>query len=158
MHNWALSLILPGLPARTRVDVTVLQVHPCDKRHKISEIQQQFPGVDFGLIESDEDKLWREDVREAPECMLARGRHFAHWLMTRPEKHIAVVSHSGFLYAFFQNFAEGYDATMAKEMHKHFANCEVRTIVLADPSGQQGSIASDPLHFPGGGHRSTKTW
>lgn len=133
-------------------------MHPCDKRHNISEIQQQFPGVDFGLIESDVDAWWKADVREAPECMRARGRQFAQWLMTRPEKHIAVVSHSGFLYAFFQNFGEGYGISMKNEMHKHFANCEVRTIVLADHSGNQGSMSSDPLHFPGGGHRSTKYW
>lgn len=27
--------------------------------------KQQFPGVDFGLIESDEDVLWKEHVRES---------------------------------------------------------------------------------------------
>jgi hypothetical protein len=136
----------------------LIQVHPCDKRHNISEIKQQFPGVDFGLIETDEDTMWKKDEREGPEAMMLRGQKFTRWLMTRPEKHIAVVSHSGFLYAFFQNFGQGYAPSVRQEMQKHFANCEVRTIVLADHSSNAGSLSSDPLHFPGGGHRSTKAW
>jgi hypothetical protein len=41
-----------------------LQVNPCDKRRPVSEAKQQFPGVDFGLLESDEDTLWLENLRE----------------------------------------------------------------------------------------------
>jgi hypothetical protein len=48
---------------------------------------------------------------------------FAKWLMGRPEKQIAVVSHSGFLHKFFQNFGHGYDARIASGMHRHFNNC-----------------------------------
>lgn len=38
-------------------------------RRTISEIKQQFPGVDFSLIESDEDVLWERDEREQHTSM-----------------------------------------------------------------------------------------
>ncbi|CAK7347311.1 unnamed protein product [Dovyalis caffra] len=50
------------------------------------------------LIESDEDILWKADIREKNEEVAARGQKFLNWLWTRKEKEIAVVSHSGFLY------------------------------------------------------------
>jgi hypothetical protein len=59
----------------------------------------------------------------------SRGLAFAKWLMGRPEKHIAVVSHSGFLYNFFQNFGQGYDAQVAGNLHRHFNNCAPLTLV-----------------------------
>lgn len=43
------------------------QMNPCDKRRSVSEAKLQFPGVDFALIESDEDVLWKEDVRETTQ-------------------------------------------------------------------------------------------
>eukprot|EP00892_Ulva_mutabilis_P003495 jgi/Ulvmu1/1517/UM011_0247.1 len=129
-----------------------LGVHPCDARRPISEIKQQFPGVDFSLIESNEDVLWKEGEREEANVMRERGVKFAEWLMQRPEKQIAVVSHSGFIHSFFQNFGQHYDHQVAQHMHRHYANCEVRSIILADPTGQhsQASLEHDHLHFAGG--------
>lgn len=43
-------------------------------RRSISEIKQQFPGVDFSLIESDEDVLWKEDEREQLNAMRVSPR------------------------------------------------------------------------------------
>ena len=72
--------------------------------------------------------------------------------MKRPEKHIAVVAHSGFLYAFCQNFGLGLGAAVTDQLHAHFANCEMRTIVLADTAGTLNpeSMKHDPLFFAGG--------
>jgi hypothetical protein len=43
------------------------------------------------------DELWVPDEREAREAVAARGAQFLSWLLSRPEREIAVVSHSGFL-------------------------------------------------------------
>ena len=84
--------------------------------------------------------------------MQSRAYKFAQWLMARPEKHIAVVAHSGFLFAFCQNFGQGFSEDVLNHLHPHFANCELRTIVLADPSGRLNpdSMKHDPLFFAGG--------
>lgn len=50
--------------------------------------------------------------------MQERGVRFAEWLMGRPEKQIAVVSHSGFIHAFFQNFGGEFDHQVAQHMHR----------------------------------------
>ncbi|CAH8311417.1 unnamed protein product [Eruca vesicaria subsp. sativa] len=67
-------------------------------------------------IESEEDNLWRPDVRESEEEILERGLEFMKWLWKRPEKEVAVVSHGIVL------------------QHMLFANCEIRTVVIVDKS------------------------
>ena len=91
-------------------------------------------------------------MRKGGWTVQARAYQFAEWLMRRPEKHIAVVAHSGFLYAFCQNFGQGLSGAVNELLHPHFANCEMRTIVLADPSGALNpkSMQHDPLFFAGG--------
>ncbi|EPS67174.1 hypothetical protein M569_07602, partial [Genlisea aurea] len=71
--------------------------HWCDKRRSISEYKPIFPAIDFSLIESDDDVLWKHDIREKNEELAARGLKFFDWLSKRKEKEIAVVTHSGFL-------------------------------------------------------------
>uniref|UniRef100_A0A2P2MJN7 Phosphoglycerate mutase-like protein 1 n=1 Tax=Rhizophora mucronata TaxID=61149 RepID=A0A2P2MJN7_RHIMU len=56
-------------------------VHPCDKRQNISDYQFLFPAVDFSLIETDEDTLWKANVRETAEELTARGLKFMNWLV-----------------------------------------------------------------------------
>jgi broad specificity phosphatase PhoE len=73
--------------------------------------------------------------------------------MTRPEKHIAVVSHSGFLYAFLMNFLQSSGQQRRQEsMGLHFRNCEMRSILLSDGSAslnpEKGIV--DTLYFSGG--------
>jgi hypothetical protein len=82
----------------------------------------------------------------------ARAYKFAEWLMQRPEKHIAVVAHSGFLYAFCQSFGHELGPAVQELVHPNFANCEMRTMVLLDQSGTLNpeAMKRDPLFFPGG--------
>jgi hypothetical protein len=82
-------------------------VHPCDKRRHTSYYAQRFPAVDFSLVESETDALWQPAVRETREELQARALKFLHLVMARPERHIAVVSHSGFLKALLRPFAAG---------------------------------------------------
>lgn len=121
--------------------------HPCDKRRCTSHYRQQFPAVDFSLIETEEDELWGPDFREEKEQIKARGAKFMQWLMTRPEQRIAVVSHSSFLFFTMANFGLHASTTVQGELHRWYENCEMRTIVLSDNAGE-GNL--DPLWFPGG--------
>ncbi len=82
-------------------------MHPCDKRRATSHYRGHFPEVDFSLVGSETDALWQPHVRETKEELRARAVRFLHAVMARPEKHIAVVSHSGFLQYLLAPFAQG---------------------------------------------------
>ncbi|KAG8064226.1 hypothetical protein GUJ93_ZPchr0004g40208 [Zizania palustris] len=124
-----------------------LGVHPCDKRRSITEYRTLFPAIDFSLIENDEDVLWEPNVREANASVAARGMKFIDWLWTREEKEIAIVSHSGFLYHTLSMYSKESHPTIREEVGKHFANCELRSIVLVDTS----VLGSNPpsYNYPG---------
>ncbi|XP_010548825.1 PREDICTED: phosphoglycerate mutase-like protein 2 isoform X2 [Tarenaya hassleriana] len=109
-----------------------LGVHPCDRRSNIIKYRELFPAVDFSLIETDEDVLWNPDIREKKEEVAARGVKFMDWLSTRKEKEIAVVTHSGFLYHTLCSFGNDSDPSLKSEISRHFANCELRSMVLVD--------------------------
>ncbi|KAL8152379.1 hypothetical protein V2J09_010139 [Rumex salicifolius] len=68
-----------------------LGVHPCDRRRNIIDYHCLFPAIDFSMIESDEDVLWKADVRETKEELAARGMEFLKWLWTRKEREIAIL-------------------------------------------------------------------
>lgn len=129
-----------------------LGVHPCDKRRSISDYQQLFPAIDFSLVENDEDILWKADVREANDEVAARGVKFINWLWTRKEKEIAIVSHSGFLFHTLQAFGGDCHPIVKEEISKHFANCELRSMVLVDRSllGSKTSSCNYPGKIPHG--------
>ncbi|KAL5541241.1 hypothetical protein UlMin_042714 [Ulmus minor] len=129
-----------------------LGVHPCDKRRNISDYQYLFPAVDFSLIESDEDILWKANVRETKEEVAARGLKFLDWLWTRKEKEIAIVTHSGFLFHTLKTFGNDCHPLVKKEICKHFANCELRSMVILDKSmaGSDPSTTNYPGKIPPG--------
>lgn len=127
-----------------------LGVHPCDKRRPLREVKPCFPAVDFSLVEDEEDVLWRLEHRETHEEIRRRGVRFLQWLMSRPEQHIAVVSHSSFFFFMLQAFGHGAAPRVQGELHKWYDNCELRTVVLSDEGGAHDH--PDPLHFRGGKH------
>ncbi|KAL3843810.1 hypothetical protein ACJIZ3_001213 [Penstemon smallii] len=124
-----------------------LGVHPCDKRRSISEYQCLFPAVDFSMIESDEDTLWKADVRETKEELAARGMNFINWLFTRKEKEIAIVTHSGFLFHTMSALGNDCHPLVKKEISGHYSNCELRSMVIMD----RGMVGSDSptTNYPG---------
>ncbi|KAL2340041.1 hypothetical protein Fmac_007981 [Flemingia macrophylla] len=124
-----------------------LGVHPCDKRRSITEYRKMFPAIDFSLIENDEDTLWEPDIREKNEEVATRGLKFLEWLWTRKENEIAVVTHSGFLYHTLSTFGNDCHPTVKSEICKHFANCELRSMVIVD-RGMIGSAVSS-TNYPG---------
>ncbi|KAL5847103.1 hypothetical protein ACOSQ3_010627 [Xanthoceras sorbifolium] len=108
-----------------------LGVHPCDKRRSISEYQSLFPVIDFKLIESEDDNLWKADTREPFDEVAARGINFINWLWTRQEKEIAVVSHGIFLQ---QTLTALFHPSLDEKLCTRFQNCEVRSVVIVDRS------------------------
>ncbi|XP_076949419.1 phosphoglycerate mutase-like protein 1 [Bidens hawaiensis] len=129
-----------------------LGVHPCDRRRSISEYKPMFPAIDFCLIENDKDVLWTPDIREKDEDLAARGGKFMKWLLTRKEKEIAVVTHSGFLYHTLGAYGDDCHPTLKQEMSKHFKNCELRSMVIVDRSmiGSDTSKTDFPGKIPSG--------
>uniref|UniRef100_A0A7N0TVY0 Phosphoglycerate mutase-like protein 1 n=1 Tax=Kalanchoe fedtschenkoi TaxID=63787 RepID=A0A7N0TVY0_KALFE len=129
-----------------------LGVHPCDRRRNISDYHYLFPAIDFSLIESDEDILWKADVRETTQEVAARGLAFLDWLWTRKEKEIAIVTHSGFLFHTLSALGNEYHPSMKQEISKHFANCELRSMVIVDRSmiGSDTSATNYPGKIPSG--------
>lgn len=129
-----------------------LGVHPCDQRRNISDYQFLFPAVDFSLVETDEDVLWKATVRETKEEVAARGLKFLNWLWTRKEKEIAIVTHSGFLFHTLKAFGNDCHPLVKREICKHFANCELRSMVIVDKSmaGSDPSTTNYPGKIPPG--------
>ncbi|GER42106.1 phosphoglycerate mutase family protein [Striga asiatica] len=127
-------------------------VHPCDKRRSIGEYQCLFPAVDFSLIESDDDSAWKADVRETKEEVATRGKNFFNWLLTRKEKEIAIVTHSGFLFHTLATLGNDCHPLVKKEISSHFANCELRSMVIVDRSnvGSEFSSTNYPGKIPSG--------
>ncbi|EOA38808.1 hypothetical protein CARUB_v10011120mg [Capsella rubella] len=118
-------------------------VRPPDMRRNVSEYQTLFPTVDFSQIESEEDNLWRPDVRESEEEILARGLEFMKWLWKRPEKEVAVVSHGIVLQHMMYVFANDCDDSTRNELFKRFVNCEIRTVVIVDKGSLISSTAEN---------------
>ncbi|CAN1827426.1 Phosphoglycerate mutase-like protein 1 [Linum perenne] len=107
-------------------------VHPCDQRRSVSDYQFLFPAIDFSLIETDEDTVWKPDVRETTEELAARGLKFLNWLWTRSEKEMAIVTHSGFLFHTLNAFGNDCHPLVKKEICTRFSNCELRSMVIVD--------------------------
>jgi broad specificity phosphatase PhoE len=76
-------------------------VHLCDKRRPTSRQKQEFPMVDFSMLESEEDTIFLEDRRETKIEVASRAYKLLEWLETRPEKHVGVASHSAWLLTLF---------------------------------------------------------
>jgi len=75
----------------------------CNKAHPLSSTKADFPSVDFSLCTfGEEDTLWNAHptVRELPVDESDRAYAFlTDFIMERPEKEIAVVCHSAWLFS-----------------------------------------------------------
>ncbi|GAQ90820.1 phosphoglycerate mutase [Klebsormidium nitens] len=125
-------------------------LHPCDARQSLSHYAKTFPAVDFSQVESEEDVLWKPDIRESDDDLLERSHHFVKWLLQRPEERIAVVTHSGFLHALLSHAGHDCPPPVQDYLRTGFRNCELRVLTLANK--RNGSVAptSIGLNFPGG--------
>jgi broad specificity phosphatase PhoE len=124
-----------------------LGVNPCDRRRSLSELKNRFPAADWSQIKEEEDKLWLPDHRETASELQERAKEFLALVMARPEKNIAVVTHSEFLLYMFQVFGEELGHSVKEDLRRWYRNCELRSIVLADVLNL---VTSDPHHHKGG--------
>ncbi|KAG6615891.1 phosphomutase PMU1 [Phytophthora cinnamomi] len=77
-----------------------LGMDTCNNRRSLTELKRKFPGVDFSLIQDEEDVLWTTEHRESDEEIQTRAKQFLQELFnTIPEHHVAVVTHFGFIQA-----------------------------------------------------------
>jgi broad specificity phosphatase PhoE len=72
---------------------------PCDTGSSVAELKKEFADypVDFSLVQDG----WNSNQGKwAPTAdkIVARAREARHWLRSRPEQHIAVVTHGSFLH------------------------------------------------------------
>lgn len=102
-------------------------VHVCDQRRPVSRQRAEFPQVDFALLESEADPLFRDDERESKLQVAQRIYAFLKWLAERPEKHVAVSSHSGWLLTLFNAVVSDECDPKLKEW---FQTGEMRSVKL----------------------------
>lgn len=100
-------------------------VHVCDKRRATSLQQAEFPMVDFSLLETEEDVIFRDYRRETKLELGERIYKFFAWLSSRKETHVAVASHSGWLFTIFNGFCECDDS-----LKPWFQTGELKSVVL----------------------------
>jgi len=101
----------------------------CDGRRSIDEIAPEFPDFDFSEIGHNEDAFYG-DQRESDEHCCERAMNFLQWLNSRPEKCIAVVTHSSFLRHLFGQFGDTLKSEDKDNLQRMAGNCELRSIVL----------------------------
>ena len=85
-----------GVPALCRGEWQENSAKPCDTGSPISEVKAQFPQFDFSQV----DSIWPRKIDQyafTENAVGKRGQTCRAWLKHRPEKVIAVVSHSAFL-------------------------------------------------------------
>ena len=76
-------------------------VHMCDKRRPTSQQAKEFPRVDFSQLETEEDAIFDENVRETKLELVNRIYTFLEWLEARDENCVAISSHAAWLLALF---------------------------------------------------------
>lgn len=120
----------------------------CDGRRSIQEIAPDFPGFDFSEVRHNEDVFY-SDERETDEQCCERAVKFLEWLNARPEKCIAVVTHSSFLRHLFGQFGDTLKYEDMETLQRLAGNCELRSIVLCSHGNKEG-VKTKPLEPPTG--------
>lgn len=119
----------------------------CDRRRPRSAAALSFPGVDFSLVQAEEDAAWTGKKVESETAVARRGQKFLQWIMARPETNIAVVSHAAFLWFTLACFGNECARPVSERLQRWYENAEMRTVVLSDGGGMG---TPDLTWFPGG--------
>jgi broad specificity phosphatase PhoE len=116
----------------------------CDGRRSIREIAAEFPNFDFSEVLHDEDVFYL-DEREPDDLCCERAVKFLEWLNKRPEKCIAVVTHSSFLRHLFGQFGDTLHYEDREGLQRLAGNCELRSIMLCSHGNKDGKEISPLL-------------
>jgi len=111
----------------------------CDGRRSIEELQEEFPDFDFSEVASNQD-MYYTDERESDDECCARAVRFLEWLNSRPEKCIAVVTHSSFLRHLFGQFGDHLTQEKKDSLQRMAGNCELRSVVLCSHGNKDGKM------------------
>lgn len=133
------SVHAPDKPAIMALELCreIMGVNPCDKRSTRSFYAAHFPSIPMDAIETEEDTWWTPDHRETPEELAARGGRFLAWLCQRPERVIAVVSHSSFLRTTLEAYGRrDASGVVPPEICRYVHNGEMRSVVLTCQDGK----------------------
>ncbi|KAJ1629357.1 histidine phosphatase superfamily [Pavlovales sp. CCMP2436] len=107
-------------------------VQRCDHRRPIAEIAREFPSLDLSALAplGEADPLWNETKREPYAALCARARAFFEWLGQRPEREVAVVGHSAWLFTVLNAVlaVEGEAAPHGEGARRWFLTGELRTL------------------------------
>lgn len=119
----------------------------CDGRRTVVELKRDFPGVDFSLVQDNEDTMFQK--KETSADVEERGRQFLMWLCGRPEQRIAVVTHSIFLKELLSQFGDNVATEDREQIHQSWVNAEMRSIMLCghrqfDSSGKLDESSMRP--------------
>ncbi|KAK9822101.1 hypothetical protein WJX74_007594 [Apatococcus lobatus] len=116
----------------------------CDRRRDTHLTRAHFPGVDFSMIQHQQDTLYDTKRVESEHSVQHRGTLLLQWLLARPESSIAVVTHHGFLGWSLSSFGHECAPAVGNQMHRGFANCEMRSMVVTDAAASQISNGLGP--------------
>lgn len=98
-----------------------------NKRRPISEIKQDHPDIDFSPIVHDEDTLW-DGFGDRRETLLEKSDRIydflTEYVMHRPEREIAVVCHSAYLFTLLNAVMDIEE----EDLRKWFLTSEVRSL------------------------------
>ena len=136
--------VLPRLPKSKYV--VFLMIRMLRIKSTNFAIQIRFPNFDFSELVHDKDVFY-SDERESDEHCCDRAVKFLEWLNSRPEKCIAVVTHSSFLRHLFGQFGETLKSDDRDDLQRLAGNCELRSIVLCSHGNKDGKTV-DPLMPP----------
>ena len=119
----------------------------CDGRRSIKEIAPEFPDFDFSEVIHDKDVFF-SDARESDQDCCDRAVKFLEWLNSRPEKCIAVVTHSSFLRHLFGQFGDTLKHEDKDNLQRMAGNCELRSIVLCSHGIKESQeiVPLNPVH------------
>jgi len=90
--------------------------HPVNNRQDVTRLKELYPSVDFSEIISDTDMLYN-----TPDDLQIRAKAFIKYVLSRPEKYIAVVSHETFLREVLAQF---------KIPDYNMKNCEYKSVEI----------------------------
>ena len=86
-------------------------LHICNKRKNKSELAAKYEHVDFSMLTTEQDEIWRPNRLETVEEISERADALKDFILSRSEKKIVLVSHSAFLNQFiYERLDSAYES------------------------------------------------
>ena len=115
----------------------------CDGRRKVTELSEEFPRFDFSAMPSEEDLLYGDGRETSMDCR-GRAMKLMQWLSARPQRCVAVITHSEFLRYLFGQFGDTLHEEDRSCLQRTANNCELRSVVLCS----HGNVGRDIVDAP----------